>query len=246
MGEPRGISLRTEKRTPEQARRQLEEQLLKQGGVSFNVEQTDLDTLAASGVESTDVSPSRITILLQPETNIVGTDFNVQNGGKKARNAERRGELMNSEFPTGRLVVAQSTDALFSGQNYAMDLSDAPSSLQTAIDQAWGNLQRDSAAYKGDLPPELIARKKMLEPIMRLRLPDVPEPVVAGDNVEDFPVGSRVPYNPEQMNRVPASDQVIFAAYRDKGWKNLGKRQREHYRELKTGLEDTRAADAAK
>lgn len=246
MSEPRGIQLRTEKRTPEQARRQLEQQILQQGGVSFNVDAADLDHLTASGVESTDVRPSKVTVLLQPETNIVGTDFNVQSGGKKSKNAELRGELMNSELPTGKLVVAQSTDALFSGQSYVMDLSDAPSSLQMAIDQAWAHLEKDSKALGGDLPPELIARKKVLEPIMRLRLPDVPEPVVAGDNVEDFPASSRVPYDPAQMNRVPASDQVIFAAYHDKGWRNLGKRQREHYRALKARLEATQELDAAK
>lgn len=247
MSEPKGLPVHHERKPAMETKARFREELMRQGGVGFDLTEADIDQLAAQGRESVDPAmDSNVVVVLQPDMVRVGYDFEPAHGGKKLKNAQLRGEMDRPEVPTGRLVVAHATEGLFKDVNYAMDLSDAPPSLQAAIDQAWQTLQSDLKHFPAnDIPPELQARKQMLEPIVALRIKD--EPVVAEVKPgEDFPADSTVTYDPKRMNRLPATDQVIFAAYRRKGWKNLGKHQREHYRELKARIEATETqADAA-
>ncbi len=246
MGEPRpgGIRIGTiERRTPEQARHELDRRIMEAGGVHFSPTETERGQHTAANPFG---DSAQEAVLLKPQVDLVGLDFDPAHGGKKLRNAELRGELSRSTIPTGKIEITQSTDPNYNQQQYEMDLSDAPASLQAGVDAAWATLQQNLmifADHPKDTPAELLRQKALLEPIMALRIKDEPAPADEPEPVVNLPV--RTADNAKRERPAPAADEVIFAAYRRKGWNNLGKRQRAHYRELKIRLEAAAQKDAA-
>ena len=237
MGEPRGIPLRTEKRTPEQARRELEQSLLQQGAVQFDM------TIGEQ--------PRRVTALPEEMTAVpvVGeleTRRNIIGQGHKAQfqlDRAQTGRLF-PEQPSVRIAGQVGFD--FGDAHYRLDLADAPDELRTAVVALWNKMERNQALYAdnpADMPAALQAEYQMLQE----RYGKIIEAIRKTETtIEEFPAGSAVPYDRPHMNRLPASDQEIFSSYRAKGWNNLGKRQREHYRELRARLEASPQANAAK
>lgn len=250
-------TLKTESVPANEALRRLERRIQKEGGVTFDAVagQTNTEVM----VDKSGVDLSQTSVLLGRERTINTTEHGRPATGKKADQLRARGGMNDStsEFRTGKVIVEESTDPTYNSAVYEADLSDAPDALQNAVDQAWASIQANEIALAKqgeELPPELQARKKRLQPIVEARraaqmqaeAPTASLTVEAasektGGTVEDFPAGSITPYNLDQMNRLPAPDQKIFESYRTKGWANLGKRQREDYRALKAKLDAARS-----
>lgn len=225
-----GIQVKTERVPAAEANQRFERQIMQQGGVSFDLTERLEDALPVS---SDTPSSKHVALLLQPERIITGTETGLPGVGKKADRARLLGQLDDSrpDAASGRVAVTMTTDQRFNGASYDMNLQDAPAELQAAVDKAWDNLQVNEAALQGDLPAELVAQRKLLEPIIRARLAEValpqavelPEPAAAS-------APSREPYDPKRLQGQPdAGDAAVMDAYKDKGWNKLGKHGRADY-----------------
>lgn len=235
-----GIQVKTERVPATEANQRYERQITQQGGVSFDLTERVTDRFPTNdpmtedtpGVSSDTTSTSKhVTLLLQPERIVTGTETSMPAVGKKADRARLLGQLDDSrpDVPSGRVAVTMTTDQRFNGASYDMNLQDAPAELQAAVDRAWDALQINEQALQGDLPAELIAQKKLLEPIIRARLAEVALPQAA--------TPAREPYNPNRLKGQPeADDAAIMDAYRDRRWANLGKHGRADYQARKGRL----------
>lgn len=247
------VRVQTERVPDNEAGKNLEETILEQGGIAFKGSDQLDDQLAALGRESMDrQTAGKIALVLESERQYIGLDFDPTGGGKKAKNAYMRGELSQPDVPTNKVVITQTTDQRLNNLTFQADISDAPTGLQTAVDNAWDQLQRDLPKYGDDIPPELAARQAMLEPIIRARLARVDSPV-SGIQTEDAEPVSEVassqpasePYNVDRLkNQVPADDAAVMGAYRAKGWNKLGRNGRKDYQERKGRLQNGNPSDS--
>ena len=235
MGEPRGIPLRVEHKTTEQVRQEFELGLRKQGAVAFTM---DVDGQMQSIVALPEVvRPVAASGDIETKRNLLA---------KAQREALQHIPELTADVDVYVQVIGTGFD--FGDEHYRLDLADAPAELRAAIQAKWDALLRNEQIVDATAPAALhqelaAVRSRYGEIVTAMQSAESQD---VGSDEENFPANSRVPYDLNQMNRLPASDQDIFTAYRQKGWANLGKHQRNHYRALKARLEATSQAHAAK
>lgn len=234
---PRGIRLGIDHRNPDQARQDFERTLLQQGGIEFNmlVGESTKRVVALPEV----VRPTAISGDIETKRSVLHR--------AQMEAAQRQSEFIDD---VKGYVAITGSGFDFGDEHYRLDLLDAPAELQAAVQKKWEALLANEKIVDADAPQALRdelalvrSRYEAIASAMRSAKPLAELPVAV---IEDFPEHSTVPYDQVRMNRIPASDQEIFASYRAKGWRNLGKKQREHYQALKARLEATQEADAAK
>lgn len=243
MGEsrPRAVRVTPDQKPVDQARREFEQSLLRQGAVQFDMAVGDqLRRVTALPEVMADIRVSG-----EPETrrNIIGHGHSAQ--AKLDQTAAHRGLL--SEQSSVR--IASSTGFDFGDEHYRLDLVDAPDELRSAVLALWQKMESNTALY-ADHPEDMPAQLQAEYATLRERYGEIVRAIsavkAAETTIEEFPADSKVPYDQARMNRLPASDQQIFTSYRAKGWAKLGGKQRAHYRELKERLEAVPQANAAK